>query len=146
MAWSEQETTEIAQAFSVACEVSGTVLSPPARAYMLGQLAEYPAETVLAGLMRAPKTLTGKLTMAGVMQAIEWQSRKEISDSNARKQSYLTILRNSALEANIPWELGVEQVERELAAKGWKLEKMPGHSHRAMPTRSLPAWSGGEND
>lgn len=144
MAWSEKETTEIAQAFSVACEVSGTSLSQPARAYMLGQLAEYPAETVLAGLMRAPKMLTGKLTMAAVVSAIEFQDRKAISDLRAAKSAYLTCLRGCALTESIAWERGIAAVEGALAAKGYKLHKMPGYIARGAQVPSLP--SGAENE
>lgn len=136
MAWSSEETEQITKALAVVAELTGTEFSAPARAYLLRELTGYPARRVLDGLHRAGRECTGKLTLGGIVKALDFVDRKTLSDAAAAKRHEETQLRLLAMTENIPWESGIERVREQLVAKGYRL----GNSAPRKEVRSLPHW------
>lgn len=61
----------IAQALAVCAELTGTQLSDAATNAMLDELLPYDTDTVLAALNRCRRELTGRLTLAAVLQRLD---------------------------------------------------------------------------
>lgn len=62
---------EIAQALAVAAELTGTALSEMAFDVMVSDLAEFETDAVLNALNRCRRELTGRLTLAAVLERID---------------------------------------------------------------------------
>ena len=62
---------EIIKALAVAAELTGTELSDAAMQVMVDELAAYPLETVLNSLNRCRRELTGRLSLAAILQRLE---------------------------------------------------------------------------
>ncbi len=60
----------ILQALAVTAEVTGTTLSPAAQVVMVDDLLEYPLEAVERALVRCRRELTGRLTLAAIMDRL----------------------------------------------------------------------------
>ena len=61
----------IAQALAVCAELTGTQLSDAATNAMLDELLPYDTDTVLAALNRCRRELTGRLTLAAILQRLD---------------------------------------------------------------------------
>lgn len=62
---------EILEALVVTAELTGTQLSPAAQAVMVKDLMCYPADAVARALTRCRKELTGRLTLAAILERID---------------------------------------------------------------------------
>lgn len=61
----------IDEALSVCCELTGTTLSAIAKATMIEDLMAYETETVLKALSRCRRELSGRLTLAAILERID---------------------------------------------------------------------------
>lgn len=66
-----EKLEHIDKALTVACELTGTELSAAAKAVMVEDLMVYPLSDVLNALNRCRRELTGRLTLAAVMERID---------------------------------------------------------------------------
>ena len=62
---------QILEAVAVAAELTGTELSDVAKGAMVEELAAHDLQTVLNALNRCRKELTGRLTLAAILQRLE---------------------------------------------------------------------------
>lgn len=137
MAWTDEETTEILKALAVACELTGTTYSEPARKLILEELQAYPAGRVSTALRQCLKSCNGKLTLGAVVRQMEHVDRKALSDQRASRDAYLTHLRGCALIERIAWSPSdPESVRRALEAKGYRFASTP-----EKPKALMPHWS-----
>lgn len=67
----EQKELAIIQALTVCAELTGTQLSEAAFDVMVDDLMAYEAQSVLAALNRCRRELTGRLTLAAVLQRLD---------------------------------------------------------------------------
>ncbi len=63
--------SDLLRALVVTAEVCGTELSAPAAEAMTRQLAEYPVLAVLGALKRCQREVTGRLSLAAIVQRID---------------------------------------------------------------------------
>ena len=64
-------SSAVFDALTVCCEITGTELSITARKTMCADLAQYPKEQVLKALNRCRRELTGRLTLAAILQRLD---------------------------------------------------------------------------
>lgn len=66
-----ERAAKIDEALTVCCELTGTDLSASAKAAMIEDLLAYDTGTVLAALNRCRRELTGRLTLAAILQRLD---------------------------------------------------------------------------
>lgn len=66
-----ERAAKIDEALTVCCELTGTDLSARAKAAMIEDLLAYDTGTVLAALNRCRRELTGRLTLAAILQRLD---------------------------------------------------------------------------
>ena len=67
----QDDEDKIAQALAVCAELTGTVLTPAAFEVMLEDLSAYDVQMVLNALNRCRRELTGRLTLAAILQRMD---------------------------------------------------------------------------
>jgi hypothetical protein len=132
-----EERNSVVKALAIACEVTGTSLSDPAKSFILSELESRSASDVLVGLRRCARECKGRLSLAEILKAIDHVDRKLISDERAARSAYLTQLRGCALVECIPWnEADPDSVRRQLEEKGYRFRETP-----RKPVKALPHWT-----
>lgn len=71
---------QILQAIVVTAELTGAELSPAAQAVMVDDLMSYPLQSVLGALTRCRKELTGRLTLAAVLERVNADDGRPSAD------------------------------------------------------------------
>lgn len=66
-----EKAVKLQQAIDVCCELTGTDLSETGKAAMIEDLFAYDLQTVLEALNRCRKELTGRLTLAAILQRMD---------------------------------------------------------------------------
>lgn len=138
---------QILQAIVVTAELTGTELSPAAQAVMVDDLMPYPLRAVLAALTRCRKELTGRLTLAAVLERLaDYDGRPGAEEAWGMVAAALTDERESIVwsdemaEASIP--------ARELMSLGDKVgarmafrESYERLVHEARDAGKSPRWT-----
>lgn len=93
----------VAMALAVTAEICGSNFSKPAAQAVLNQLRSYPESAVLKSLTRCQTELTGKLTLAAIIQRID-DGRPDADEAwsialKAMDESATVVLNNEIAEA-----------------------------------------------